>query len=51
MVEKEMTKLLQFNTSQETMQREIEELHLDETEENEEFRDLEGLITLVSMPG
>ena len=44
MVEKEMTKLLQFNTSQETMQREIEELHLDETEENEE-RDLEGLIT------
>ena len=45
MVEKEMTKLLQFNTSQETMQREIEELHLDETEENEEFRDLEGLIT------
>ena len=45
MVEKEMTKLLQFNTSQETMQRGIDELHLDETEENEEFRDLEGLIT------
>ena len=45
MVEEEMTKLLQSNASPEMIQREIDELHLNETEENEEFRDLEGLLT------